>query len=112
MKRKIYICAPITENIYEDIHQAMKYAEYVLKCGMAPVIPHCYYLCMSKLDEKELETIRSASISLLWYSDEVWVFGDEVTENMERELQFCKTLNMRIRKISRKDLRKKLGGYE
>ena len=56
MKRKIYICAPITENIYEDIHQAMKYAEYVLKCGMAPVIPHCYYLCMSKLDEKELET--------------------------------------------------------
>lgn len=110
MKRKIYICAPIAEDLNESIGQVKQYAEYVLKCGMAPVIPHFYYACMDKIGEKELETIRSACTSLLWYSDEMWIFGDEVTENMEREIRFCKTLNMRTRKIPRKDLRKKLGG--
>ena len=110
MKRKIYICAPITDDLDESIRKVKRYAEYVLKCGMAPVIPHFYYLCMGQIGKKELDTIRSACTGLLWYSDEVWIFGDEVTDNMERELQFCKTLNVRTRKIRNKDLRKKLGG--
>lgn len=110
MKRKIYICAPITNDLDESIQRVKRYAEYVLQCGMAPVIPHFYYVCMDKVGEKELETIRSACTGLLWYSDEMWIFGDEVTENMKREIQFCKTLKMRTRKVHNKDLRKKLGG--
>ena len=110
MKRKIYICAPITDNLEESIENVKWYAQYVLQCGMAPVIPHFYYLCMPVVGKKELDIIRSACTGLLWYSDEVWVFGDEVTENMEKEIRFCKTLNVRIRKISNKDIRKKLGG--
>lgn len=107
MKRKVYICAPITDNLDESIENVKRYARYVLTCGMAPVIPQFYYLCMSPIAPKELETIRSACTGLLWYSDEVWVFGDEVTENMEYELRFCKTLNIRTRKIRNKDLKKR-----
>ena len=51
-----------------------------------------------------------AGQSLLWFCDELWVFGDVITEGMQAEIQFCKTMNIRIRYINDNDLRKKLGG--
>ena len=49
-------------------------------------------------------------MSLLWLCDEVWVFGDTVTDGMRAELQFCKNLNIRARKITEKEIQKAIGG--
>ena len=47
---------------------------------------------------------------MLWFCDELWLFGDEVTEGMHTEINFCKNLNIRIKKINEKDIRKVIGG--
>ena len=49
-------------------------------------------------------------MALLWFCDELWQFGDTVTEGMAAELQFCRHLNIRIRKIQQNEIQKVLGG--
>ena len=109
MKKKVYICAPLpfTED---DMTQIKRYTAYALACGTAPVVPHFYILCQQTSKHKALDAIQAASKSLLWYCDEVWVFGEQITENMSEELKFCKTMNIRTRRIREKEIRKLLGG--
>ena len=37
-------------------------------------------------------------------------FGDTVTDGMSAELKFCKNLNIRVRKITEKEIQKAIGG--
>ena len=46
----------------------------------------------------------------MWFCDELWLFGDAVTDGMKNELQFCKNLNIRIRKITENEIQKVIGG--
>ena len=59
---------------------------------------------------KEREIGMAAGLSLLWFCDEMWIFGDEETEGMKSEIQFCRNLNIRTRKIRDSEIRKKIGG--
>ena len=51
----------------------------------------------------------AAGLSLLWFCDEMWIFGDEVTESMKAEMQFCKSLNIPVRKVRDDEIIKKIG---
>ena len=113
MKKKVYICAPLAGNIKENFANAVTYTEFALKSGVAPITPHFYALCLddSKKDERELG--RSAGMSLLWFCDELWVFGDRVSHGMEKEISFAKNLNIRtvyIKESQVKNTLKKQGG--
>ena len=52
----------------------------------------------------------AAGLSLLWFCDEMWIFGDEITAGMAEEIEFCKTLNVKTRKIRESEINKVLGG--
>ena len=69
-----------------------------------------YAECLDDSVPAEREIGRSAGMSLLWFCDELWLFGDTVTEGMVAELQFCKYLNIRIRRIQQNEIQKVLGG--
>ena len=91
--RRAYICSPLSGNISGNIENAKRYARYIFKCGMAPVIPHFYALILDDEipDERKLE---------------VWVFGDEITEGMKKEIIFAEKLNIKVKYISEKELKK------
>ncbi len=108
--KKVYICAPLGGDTESNIEQAKGYTEYALKCGMAPVVPHFYALCLDDNDPKQREIGRNAGLALLWFCDELWVFGNEITEGMTAEIEFCKNLNIPIRRIRENEIRKILGG--
>ena len=55
-------------------------------------------------DERKLG--MQAGLSLLWVCDEVWVFGDEITEGMKKEIIFAEKLNIKVKYISEKELKK------
>ena len=88
----------------------LQYCRYALLCGTAPVVPHFYAECLDDNDPKDREIGLAAGLSLLWFCDELWLFGDTVTEGMRAELQFCKNLNIRVRKITEKEIQKVIGG--
>ena len=47
---------------------------------------------------------------MLWLCDELWIIGDEITEEMHRDIQFCKHLNIHTRKVTEKEIAKLIGG--
>lgn len=104
--RRVYICSPLGGNITANIENAKRYSQYVFKCGMAPVIPHFYALVLNDDNPEERKLGMQAGISLLWVCDEIWIFGDEITEGMKKEILFAEKLNIEVRYISENDLRK------
>ena len=109
MKKKVYICAPLGGNVEGNVTKAVRYAKFALKSGVAPIVPHFYALCLNDDILKERELGRGAGMSLLWFCDEMWVFGDRVTQGMQEEILFCKNMKIKIRKIKESEIKKVLG---
>lgn len=107
--KKVYICSPLRGNVNENLQKAIRYAEYALKCGTAPVVPHFYVLCLNDAVPEQRELGMRAGRSLLWFCDEMWIFGDTVTEGMNSEINFCKNLNIKTRKIRDSEIKQVLG---
>ena len=84
----------------------------VLKSGVAPVVPHFYALSLNDDIPKERELGRQAGMSLLWFCDEMWVFGDRITEGMQAEILFCKNMKIKTRKIKENEIKKVIGEDE
>ena len=111
MMKKVYICAPLGGDVEGNLERVKRYTRYALMCGTAPVVPHFYALCLNDDNQKEREIGLAAGLGMLWFCDELWVFGQTVTEGMKQEIQFCKHLNIKTRYVSEKEIRKKIGGY-
>lgn len=105
---RAYVCSPLGGNITANIENAKRYSQYVFKCGMAPVIPHFYAEILDDTVEEERALGMTAGTSLLFRADELWVFGDKITEGMKKEITFAEHLKLVIRNISDKDL--EIGG--
>ena len=110
MMKRVYICAPLGGNTEENLKKVRRYAEYALRCGTTPVVPHFYAECLDDANPAEREMGISAGLALLWLSDEMWIFGDTVTGGMRNEIQFCKNLNIRVRNVSDEEIMKVIGG--
>lgn len=110
MMKKVYVCAPLGGDVEGNLERVKRYTRYALMCGTAPVVPHFYALCLDDNDQKEREIGLAAGLGMLWFCDELWVFGQTVTEGMKQEIQFCKHLNIKTRYVSEKEIRKKIGG--
>lgn len=109
MKQKVYICAPLGGDVKGNIRKVMRYTEYALKVGVAPVVSHFYALCLDDNSPEERKLGLEAGQSLLWFCDAIWIFGDEITEGMKEEIQFCKNLHVPMKKIGYNELKKVLG---
>ena len=110
MMKKVYICAPLGGDVEGNLERVKRYTRYALMCGTAPVVPHFYALCLDDTNQKEREIGLAAGLGMLWFCDELWVFGQTVTEGMKQEIQFCKHLNIKTRYVSEKEINKKIGG--
>ena len=107
--KKVYVCAPLGGNIEENLKKVRTYTEYALRCGTAPVVPHFYAECLDDNDPKDREIGLAAGLSLLWFCDELWIFGEEITEGMKSEIQLCKSLHIRIRNVRGEEIDNMMG---
>lgn len=110
VKRKIYVSAPLGKDWDEDIENAAKYYEFTLQSECVPVGPHAYATMFGVNEASEIKRLRQAGMSLIWFCDEIWVFGDQITESMQEEISFGRNMKIRMRKIRDKDIKKVLGG--
>ncbi len=97
MNKAVFICAPLGGNVKENLEKVRHYAEYALKCGDTPIVPHYFAEILDDNDPEQRKIGISSSKSLIWKCDECWVFGDVLTEGMKIELQFIKPLNVKVR---------------
>ena len=108
--KKVYICAPLGGDISGNLERVKRYAQYALKCGTAPVVPHFYAECLDDNNPEERQIGMAAGQSLLWFCDELWLFGDKISEGMKAEIQLSRHLNIRTRKVREDEINQVLGG--
>lgn len=87
----IYVCSPLRGDIENNIKKVYKYCRLVLESGNYPVAPHAYG--SNLLDDnnpKERKLALKMGEKLLSRCDELWYFGEIISEGMEAEIKFAK----------------------
>ena len=102
----VYVCSPFRGNIDENIINARKYSRFTFDKKNIPITPHLLYpqfINDNDLFERNI-AIHKINYVLIGLCKEMWVFGDVITEGMEREILIAKKRKMRISYFS-KDLK-------
>ena len=99
--RFAYICSPYRDNPRVNVMRVRQYCRFAVSKGRIPLAPHLYFpQFMSEAAERE--KAMSMNLELLKLCDEVWVFGDKITEGMEAEIAHAGRLRKKIRYFTTK----------
>lgn len=92
----VYICSPYSGGIERNTYQARAYSRFSVAKHAIPIAPHLLYpQFMDEDTEREFSLFMC--IVLLGKCDEVWVFGDTVSEGMAAEIARAKKQRKTIR---------------
>jgi len=98
----VYVCSPF-KGRKENMANAIRYCREVVDMGYIPIAPHVYF--PQFIDDGNPEDRRKAlemNKRLMKFCDELWVFGDRITEGMQEEIEYFKKIkgNDKIRHIT------------
>lgn len=94
----IYVCSPYAGNVEKNVSAAQKYCKYVVGRDCIPIALHLFFpqfLNDNNPDDRELAAMMS--LTLLKKCSEIWVFGDNITPGMQREIRRAKKNEMIMR---------------
>ena len=87
-KPMVYICAPYRGDTDKHVQDAIRYAEFAYQQGNLPITPHLLFPFLD--EEKHREDAMAMDIIMLGKCQEVWVFGDCITNGMKEKLIVAK----------------------
>ena len=106
--KKIYVCSRYAGETDENVIKAIEYCGFVAKiCGAIPVAPHIYFtqfLDDTLSEDRAFGTM--AGLMLLSDCDELWYFGDSVSQGMVREIIAAKEQGIPVRYVSDTEIEK------
>ena len=85
-KKNIYVCSPLSGNIQRNTEKARLFAKHVAENGGIPLAPHITGL-FDDTKPEERKMGLEYGIDLLKSCNEVWVFGDRVSDGMRGEIE-------------------------
>jgi len=99
--KRVFICSPLRGDIQGNIEKANEYCRWAMtEHGALPIAPHVYFTqFLDELNPAERERGISAGIELLRDCDELWYFGDRVTEGMAREIGMARRIGLPVSHI-------------
>jgi len=87
-RKVIYVCAPLKGDIAANIESARGHCKKIIEAGHYPFSLH---LALDRvLDDTDPEQRKKAlqmGLRMLEFCNEVWVFGDAVSEGMKKEIE-------------------------
>jgi len=87
----VYICSPLRGDTERNIAKAVGYCRFAATQGVVPLAPHIIFTQF--LDDEiseERELGLQMGLELLKYCQELWVFGDRVSDGMSGEIEVAK----------------------
>lgn len=92
----VYICSPYTGDVEKNTCRARNYSRFAVVKRAIPIAPHLLFpQFMSEDTERSLALFMG--IVLLGKCEEVWVFGDTISEDMASELEKSERMKKKIR---------------
>lgn len=102
-RKVIYVCSKYRGDIVHNTMMAKGYCGAVINLGHIPIAPH---LLLPQFMDEELERHLALSIDLGIMDrccDEVWVFGNGISEGMAMEIEHAKETGKPIRYLRMED---------
>lgn len=100
--KKVYICSPLksftARRTEQNRKRALVYCRFAYEQGCNPFAPHTIY--PQFLDEskpKERADGMRMGQEWMWAMQEMWVFGETISEGMKEEIELAKLLGIKIR---------------
>ena len=99
--RKIYVCSRLAGDYEANTEAAREYSRYVMKeCGAIAIAPHLLFpQFLDDTDQNDRELGQAAGLELLEDCDELWYFGDSVSQGMVREICAAKERGIPVRYV-------------
>lgn len=92
----VYICSPYAGDIEKNTYRARAFSRFAVEKNCIPMAPHLLFpQFMDEATERWLGL--KMGIVLLSKCEQVWVFGDVISEGMTAEIEKAKKQHKRIR---------------
>ncbi|HEX3029093.1 MAG TPA: DUF4406 domain-containing protein [Clostridia bacterium] len=101
----IYIASPYAGDVKNNIEFAIEACQYVITTGNAFFCPHLLY--PQVLDDNEPEERKlglNMGKQLLLKCDELWAFGNRISQGMFEEIEFARQNNIPVKRIQSMDM--------
>ena len=95
----VYICSPYRGDTEKNTEKARKYSRFAVESKAIPMTPHLLYpqfMDDSNPEERYLAT-HVIYYVLIGKCQVVWVFGEDISEGMGREIALAEKRRMKIR---------------
>ena len=97
----VYICSPLSGDIPSNTERARQFCKFALEKGQIPLAPHLMFpLFMNDDDPAERELAMFMDVILRGICDDLWVFGDRISEVMGVVIEVAKKRRQPIRYFS------------
>lgn len=95
-KSLVYVASPFAGDIARNTENAIRYCRFAVDSGAIPLAPHLY-LPRFMSEETEREAAMFMNMVFLGKCEQLWVFGDRITNGMAAEIAKAKKRGMPIR---------------
>ena len=97
--RRVYICAPFDGRDTRSREKLWWYCQFAVEHGCIPVAPDMYYPEFMHLEfsKHQKELARHFAIRDVSICQEIWAFGDKLTQDIKRKLQVAVSLGINVR---------------
>ncbi len=96
----VYVCSPLRGNVERNIYKAIGYSKYIYRHGGIPLAPHVIFTTfLDDNDPRDRAAGMEMGLELLAICDELWAFGDKVSEGMAGEIAAAEELGLRVKRL-------------
>lgn len=95
-KPLVYVASPFAGDTARNTENAIRYSRFAVDSGAIPLAPHLL-LPRYMSEETEREEAMFMNMVLLGRCEQLWVFGDRITEGMAAEIARAQKRRMPIR---------------
>lgn len=102
--KKVFICSKLRgKDKYEmerNIEEALQHCKLAISKGFMPLAPHIYFTRFLN-DNILSERMKGMAMGIRWLmeADELWVFGDNYSIGMQKEINYAIKHKIKIKKF-------------
>lgn len=97
----VYVCSPYRGDTEANAERAKGYCRFAVSKKAIPFAPHLFYpQFLNDADRNEREIGLGCGTAILKRYDQIWVFGERISEGMAGEISSAKKYGIPIRYFS------------
>ncbi|HCA29901.1 MAG TPA: DUF4406 domain-containing protein [Ruminococcaceae bacterium] len=109
---KIFVCSAFRGDTDDNIRKTKEYCRWIVKeCGAIPIAPHLLFpQFLNDNNEEERQLGINMGLELLVDCNELYYFGDRVTQGMATEINKAQEMHIPVHYILENEIKSNQNG--